>query len=225
MKALVIEDNPEIRAFVQKGLQYEGFLVDYAEDGETGLKKAFESDFDIIIVDLLLPKKDGAEFLKMFRDENKVTPIIILSAIHDQETKIKLLDLGADDYMEKPFSFTELLARIRVILRRMKNIAHKEIIQVGDLIVNPLTREVKRSGRVIKLRKKEFSLLEYLISRKDEVVNQSIILEHVWDFNSKALSNTVGSHISSLRQKLDRGHKKKLIHTVHGVGYKFSDDN
>lgn len=223
MKALVIEDNLEICTFVRKGLQYEGFIVDTAEDGKDGLHKALSNEFDIIILDLLLPKMDGAEVLTTFRSENHITPAIILSAIQDQDTKVKLLDLGADDYIEKPFSFTELLARIRVILKRMKMPLRRETIRIGDLEVNPLTREVKRNGKLIRLRKKEFALLEYLISYKGEVINHSVILEHVWDFNSKALSNTVGAHISSLRQKIDKGHKKKLIHTVHGVGYKLSD--
>ncbi|MBU1953684.1 response regulator transcription factor [Patescibacteria group bacterium] len=205
-----------------KGLQYEGCLVDTAEDGETGLQKALTGGFDVVVADLLLPKKDGMEFVKEFRAQNKETPIIILSAIRDQDTKVKLLDLGADDYMEKPFSFGELLARIRVILRRVKCIEHTEIMQIGDLFVNPLTREVKRNGKFIKLRKKEFALLSYLISHQEEVLNHAIILENVWDFNAKAFSNTVGAHISSLRGKIDKDHKRKLIKTVHGVGYMFS---
>lgn len=220
MKALIIEDNQEIVSFLRKGLQYENFLVDHAADGEIGLQKALNNSYDIVILDLLLPKLDGADFLRQFRKKNNHTPVIILTAIQDHETKIKLLDLGADDYLGKPFSFSELSARIRAILRRSKNFTKKEIIKIGDLMVNPITREVARNGRNIKLRKKEFALLEFLLNRPAEVVNQTMILEQVWDFNSKAHSNTVGTHISSLRRKVDKGYKKKLIHTIHGVGYK-----
>lgn len=225
MKALIIEDNTDIISFLRRGLQYENFLVDTAIDGETGLEKALNNHYDILIVDLLLPKLDGADFLRAFRKKDSSTPVIILTAIRDDETSIKLLDLGADDYLRKPFSFGELTARMRAILRRTKGLRKKEVVMVDDLIVDPFTREVSRGGKNIKLRKKEFALLEFLINHQNEVVSHATILEDVWDFNSDAMSNTVGSHVSSLRRKIDRGHKKNLIHTVHGVGYKFSPAN
>ncbi len=223
MKAFIIEDSLEIQAFIQKGLQYEGFIVDTAEDGVTGLKKALSNSYDIIVIDLLLPKMDGLEFLQDFRKKNITTPVLFLSAVHSEETKVKLLNLGADDYVEKPFSFNELMARIRALLRRSQGLSRgkKEVLEVGDLVLDPVTRTVTRNGVSIHLRRKEFALLEYLITHEGEVLNPTVILEHVWDFNSKALSNTVGAHISSLRQKVDKGFEKKLIHTVHGVGYKF----
>jgi len=222
MKALIVEDNEEIVSFVKKGLQFENFLVDSAEDGQVGLNKILANAYDILIVDLLLPKIDGVELLKSIRESGINTPAIILTAIHDSETKVKVLNLGADDYLEKPFSFTELLARIKAILRRAKTVPKNEVYQLDDLIVDPSTREVRRAGTNIKLRRKEFDLLEYLIRHKGEVINQTVIMEKVWDFNSNALSNTVGAHISSLRHKIDSDYKNKLIKTIHGVGYKIS---
>lgn len=223
MKAFIIEDSPEIQAFIQKGLQYEGFIVDTADNGEEGLQKALTNSYDIVIIDLLLPKMDGMEFLQEFRKKNTATPVLFLSAVHSEETKVKLLNLGADDYMEKPFSFNELIARVRALLRRTKSFSNSknDVLEVGDLVLDPVKRTVMRNGVSIYLRRKEFALLEYLIMHEGEVLNPAVILEHVWDFNSKALSNTVGAHISSLRQKVDKGFEKKLIHTVHGVGYKF----
>lgn len=195
-------------------------MVDSAEDGESGLEKAILNNYDIIILDLLLPKMDGAELIKKLREKKRDTPIIVVTAINDQENKIRLLNIGADDYIEKPFSFMELIARIRVILRRIRNAGIAEVIKVNDLVINPISREVRRNGKLIELRNKEFMLLEYLVQHCGEAVNHAVLLENVWDFNSSSLSNTVGTHISNLRKKVDRGFKKKLIQTVHGFGYK-----
>lgn len=222
MKALIVEDNEEIVSFVKKGLQFENFLVDAAEDGKVALSKIQTNSYDILIIDLLLPKIDGVELLKTIRESGVNTPAIVLTAIHDGETKVKVLNLGADDYLEKPFSFTELLARIKAILRRAKTVPKNEVYQLDDLVVDPSTRETRRAGKLLKLRRKEFDLLEYLIRHKGEVINQTVIMEKVWDFNSNALSNTVGAHISSLRRKIDGSARNKLIKTIHGVGYKIS---
>jgi DNA-binding response OmpR family regulator len=222
MKALIIEDNQEICCFIKKGLQYENFIVDTANDGETGLEKTEANSYDIIICDLLLPKMDGAEFIKKFREKKHSTVIIVITAIHDQESRIRLLNMGADDYLEKPFSFTELVARIRAILRRIQHSVPTESIKIDDLTINSRTREVKRGHKLIKLRNKEFSLLEYLVKHRGEAVNHTMILENVWDFNNSSLSNTVGTHISNLRKKIDRGFNNKLIQTVHGFGYRIS---
>jgi DNA-binding response OmpR family regulator len=222
LKALIIEDNREISSFIKQGLQYENFLVDTAENGETGLQKAIVNNYDVIILDLLLPKMDGTELIKRFREKKHETPIIVVTAVHDQENKIRLLNLGADDYIEKPFSFMELITRIRVILRRMSHSKNTGIIKINDLIINPVSREVRRSGKLIKLRNKEFMLLEYLVQHRGEAVNHAVILENVWDFNSSSLSNTIGTHMSNLRKKIDHGFKKQLIQTIHGFGYKIA---
>jgi DNA-binding response OmpR family regulator len=224
MKALVIEDNQEILSFLKNGLQYENFLVDAASDGEMALQKALNNNYDVFIVDLLLPKIDGMQFIEKMRTKGNTTPAIVLTAIKDPETKIKLLNMGADDFIEKPFSFNELLARIRTVLRRVKPQVKLEIYKMDNLIVNPMTREVTRGGKNIILTKKEFSLLEYLISHPNEAINQAVLLEKVWDFNKSAFSNTLGTHVSSLRRKIDKEFKKKLIKTVHGIGYKISDE-
>lgn len=224
MKVLVIEDHDDIAAFIKKGLQYERFLVDVASDGESALEKVKQNEYDIFIVDLLLPKIDGMEFLRLVREKGNNTPALVLTAIQDPETRIKLLNLGADDYLEKPFSFNELVARIHAILRRSRGVPKKSVLQVGDLVLNTSNREVIRGGKKIILRNKEFSLLEYFMSHVGEVVNRTTLLEKVWDFNATVSSNTIETHISMLRQKVDGGFKNKLIKTYHGVGYTISEE-
>lgn len=221
MKVLIIEDNEEISSFLKVGLQYENFLVDVACDGLIGLEKACSNGYDLFIVDLLLPHKDGREFLQTVRARGDQTPAIFLTALTDHETKVSILNSGADDYLQKPFSFNELLARIKAVLRRTKPVGDKEPLLVDDLLIHPMSREVKRGASIISLRKKEFDLLYFMASHKGQVLNPSQILEQVWDYNSFATTNTVGTHISNLRRKIDMGEGKKLIHTIHGVGYKF----
>ena len=220
MKVLIIEDNEEISSFLKVGLQYENFVVDIAADAIVGLEKATANDFDIYIIDLLLPHKDGKELLQILRKKGDTTPAIFLTAITDHETKIAILNSGADDYLQKPFSFNELVARIKAVLRRTRPIGDKEPLFIDDLSINPLSREVKRSGTIIPLRKREFDLLYFMASHQGEVLNPSQILEQVWDYNSFATTNTVGAHISNLRRKIDNESRNKLIHTIHGVGYK-----
>jgi len=220
MKVLIIEDNEEISSFLKVGLQYENFLVDVAGDGVVGLEKAFENNYDLYVVDLLLPHKDGKEFLQTVRKRGDETPAIFLTALTDHETKVAILNSGADDYLQKPFSFSELLARIKAILRRTKPVGAKEPLIIDDLSINPISREVKRGSKIIPLRKKEFDLLYFMASRQGQVLNPSQILEQVWDYNSFATTNTVGAHISNLRRKVDQISNNKLIHTIHGVGYK-----
>ncbi len=222
MKALIVEDNEDIISFLRIGLKYEGFLVDVASDGEAALEKTRDCCYNLIILDLVIPKIDGKDCLKRLRNEGVQVPVIVLSAIHDQNTKAELLDYGADDYISKPFSMTELVARIKAILRRSKNTTSVEVIKVEDLVINPSTQEVFRQEKRINLRKKEFALLYYLAKNKGKVIKHTQILEAVWDFNSSLLSNTVGTHISSLRKKVDNKHERKLIQTIHGTGYKIS---
>jgi two-component system OmpR family response regulator len=221
MKVLIIEDNEEISSFLKIGLQYENFLVDVAHDGVVGLEKAFTNAYDLYIIDLLLPHKDGREFLQAVRKKGDQTPAIFLTALTDHETKVSILNSGADDYLQKPFSFNELLARIKAVLRRTKPVGDKQPLLVGDLLIHPMSREVKRGNKLIHLRKKEFDLLYFMATHQGQVLNPSQILEQVWDYSSFVTTNTVGAHISNLRRKIDQSSSNKLIHTVHGVGYKF----
>lgn len=222
MKILITEDNPEILFFLKKGLQHESHLVDTADSGEEAWPKLLENNYDLIMLDLLLPGMSGLELLEKIRGHNITTPLIILSAIPDSETKVKLLRAGADDYIEKPFSFSEILARIQAIFKRHNPSSPEKtiILKTEDLLLNPITREVYRGERRIPLRKKEFALLEYLMQHSGEAINQSVLFQQVWGFKSSVNSNTLNSHISSLRKKVDGISTTKLIQTVHGFGYK-----
>ena len=218
MRILVVEDDKKVASFIKKGLTEEHYAVDVAYDGEDGLYWAKQNDYDIIILDIMLPKKNGMKVCKELRDSNVNTPIIMLTAKDTLKDKISGLNEGADDYLTKPFSFEELLARIRALLRR--NQQYKaEILKVADLEFDPLNRKVTRAGKKITLSGKEYSLLEYLMRNKGKVVKETMIIEHVWDRNFDSFSNVVNVYIHHLREKIDQGFSKKLIHTVRGVGY------
>jgi len=221
MRILVIEDEHKIANSIKKGLEQEAFAVDVAYEGETGYDLASTEDYDAIILDLLLPGIDGMTICKKLREEKIHTPILILTAKGQLEDKIEGLNAGADDYLVKPFAFEELLARIRALIRRPKESFFGEL-KVKDLVLNSQTFEVRRGGRKIKLSKKEFSLLEYLMKHKGQVVSKDQIISHVWDYDSDILPNTVEVYIGYLRDKIDRPFPKKpaLIHTVRGFGYK-----
>ena len=223
MRILVIEDEHKIANSIKKGLEQEAFAVDVAYEGETGYDLASTEDYDAIILDLLLPGIDGMTICKKLREEKIHTPILILTAKGQLEDKIEGLNAGADDYLVKPFAFEELLARIRALIRRPKESFFGEL-KVKDLVLNSQTFEVRRGGRKIKLSKKEFSLLEYLMKHKGQVVSKDQIISHVWDYDSDILPNTVEVYIGYLRDKIDRPFPKKpsLIHTVRGFGYKIS---
>lgn len=219
MRILIVEDEKDINNFIKVSLEAECFAVDSAEDGEAGSYLARTNDYDIIILDNMLPKKNGVEIIKEIRKEGKTVPVIMLSVRSETTTKVDLLNSGADDYLTKPFSFQELLARIRALLRRPKNI-EKDIINIEDLTVDYVKHKVKRAKEEIYLTKKEFMLLEYLLRNKGTVLSRGMILEHVWDMNADPFSNTVESHILNLRKKIDLPDKNKLIHTIPGRGYK-----
>lgn len=222
MKILIVEDHADVASLLKRGLEYERFTVDMAEDGQEALEMLRQISYELVILDLMLPKVDGIEVLEKVRSQGNNTPILVLTAVADQDTKVKLLHAGADDYLEKPFLFNELLARVHAIIRRSTQAPKKQVLQVGELLLNPATREVFRGKEKIVLRKKEFMLLEYLMRYPGEVISRTDLLEHVWDFNSDVFSNTIETHIVSLRSKLDKGHKHKLVETVHGVGYKLN---
>jgi DNA-binding response OmpR family regulator len=220
MKILFVEDDIVTANFLMRGLQYEGYIVEHAKDGREGLEKIIYGSFDCVILDLMLPNMSGEEVLKEVRAKKKTVPIIVLTAIQDSETKIKLLNSGADDYLLKPFSFVELIARIKALSRRTNsNKSSDEILRFDDLKMIPRLHKVIRGDKTIKLRLKEYDLLEYLMRHPDEVVTRGTLIEKVWDYNAKIFSNTVDSHISILRKKINKGFREKYIKTIHGVGY------
>lgn len=220
MKALIIEDEPGIVNFLLRGLTSEGYKVDHVDDGAEALKLMKKRPFDVVILDLILPGISGEEILEEMRQRKDSTPVIILTSVNDVEVKTRVLNSGADDYLVKPFSFVELLARLASVLRRAKNYQpDSEELVVGDLKMIPDRHLVTRKGKTIPLRLKEYALLAYLMRNRDRVIPRSTLVEQVWDYNAQLFSNTVDSHISLLRKKINKGFKQKLIDTVHGVGY------
>jgi two-component system, OmpR family, response regulator len=219
MRVLLVEDDERIALFVVKGLREAGFAVDHATDGEDGLHLALTETYDAAIVDVMLPKLDGLSLIAEIRKHERNTPVIILSAKRSVEDRIKGLQTGSDDYLTKPFSFSELLARLQALIRRANNISEATRLTVADLTMDLLAREVTRSGRKIDLQPREFSLLEYLMRSAGRVVSKTMIMEHVWDLNFDPQTNIVESRISILRDKVDENFEKRLIHTVRGAGY------
>ena len=219
MRILVVEDDLKISSFIVKGLKAEGYAVDQAADGEMGSELALTEPYDAAIVDLMLPKLDGLSLIGRMRKMKVRTPVIILSAKGTIEDRVKGLQIGSDDYITKPFAFSELLARVQALIRRASGLAEPTSLHVSDLSMNLLTREVVRSGRSIELRPIEFSLLEYLMRNAGRVVTKTMIMEHVWNYNFDPQTNVVEARICRLRDKIDRDNAHKLIHTVRGVGY------
>jgi len=221
MRILVVDDEKKILNFLKLSLEAEYFIVDTAEDGEKGSYLARTNDYDLIILDNILPQKTGLQVCNDIRTKGKSTPILMLSIKSEVLSKVELLDAGADDYLTKPFSLEELLARIRALLRRPKQI-EGEILRIDDLRLDTKSYTVKRGKKEVYLTRKEFALLEYLMKHQDIVLSRGMILEHVWDMNADPFSNTIESHILSLRRKIEFNSKRKLIHTVSGRGYKIS---
>jgi two-component system OmpR family response regulator len=219
MRILLVEDDLKIASFIIKGLKATGYAIDHAADGEEGLHLALTEPYDTAIIDIMLPKIDGLTLIERMRKEKVNTPVIILSAKDSIDDRVKGLQTGGDDYLTKPFAFSELLARVQALIRRAGGISEPTQLNVGDLSINLLTREVTRGGRKIELQPLEFSLLEYLVRNKGRIVSKTMIMEHVWDYNFDPQTNVVEVRISRLRDKIDRGVDKKLIHTVRGVGY------
>jgi heavy metal response regulator len=222
MRVLVVEDDGNIADVIRRGLSEQHYSVDVATDGEEGAFLALTSDYDVIILDIMLPKKNGWLVCKEIREQGSKSPIIMLTALDSVEDKIKGLDWGADDYLTKPFHFGELLARVRSLVRRQSEQKTSEI-HVADLVIDTALRSVKRGNQQINLSAKEFALLEYLVMNKDHVVTRQMISEHVWDMNFDPQSNVIDSFVRFLRQKIDKGFSSSLIHTVRGVGYRFSE--
>jgi DNA-binding response OmpR family regulator len=224
MRVLVIEDEHKIANSIKKGLEQEAFAVDVAYDGEYGYDLAVTEDYDVIVLDLMLPRLSGLEVCRRLRQEGVHTPILILTAKGQVQEKVEGLNAGADDYLVKPFSFVELLARVRALIRRPKETL-PTILTYKDLTLDTLSFEVKRAGKPIKLSKKEFALLQYLLRNQGKTVTKDQIISHVWDFDADILPNTVEAFIGSLRKKIDRPFKDRppLIHTVRGFGYRLGE--
>jgi len=218
MRILVVEDDPSVSGFITKGLREEQYAVDLATDGEDGFAMAESNPYDLIILDVMLPKLDGFSVCRRLRASRHTTPILLLTARDTVDDRVKGLDTGADDYLTKPFAFAELLARIRALLRRgaSQGTAH---LKIADLELDPVTHKVWRDGQDISLTNKEYALLEFLMRNAGRVLTRTAITEHVWDMHYEAVTNFVDVHIKTLRQKIDRDRSLPLIHTVRGVGY------
>ncbi|MGD2296012.1 MAG: response regulator transcription factor [Candidatus Aminicenantes bacterium] len=223
MRILVVEDDKKVAAFLQKGLREEQYAVDVCYDGEDAVYEAQTIPYDVIILDIMLPKKDGFTICKELRENKVLTPILMLTAKDSLDDKVTGLSEGADDYLTKPFSFEELLARIRALLRRSQEYK-TGILKAGDLELDPLKRTVRKAGTPVALTGKEYALLEYLLRNKGRIVSQSKIIEHVWDRNYDGASNIVNVHINHLREKIDKDSQVKLIRTVRGQGYTIDED-
>jgi DNA-binding response OmpR family regulator len=219
MRILLVEDEQQLIDFLKVSLEAEGFAVDTSTDGEKGLFQAQTNEYDLIILDYILPKLDGRQICQKIREEGKTTPIIMLTVKSEISSKVDLLELGVDDYLTKPYSFTELLARIKAVLRRPHTII-SQTLQLDDLILDPEKYTIKRGDNDIYLTRKEFALLEFLMRNVGKVLTRAVIMEHVWDMNADPFSNTIESHIMNLRKKIDRNYKTKLLHTIPNRGYK-----
>ncbi len=218
MRILVIEDEKKVASFIKKGLEEEHYAVDTAYDGEIGLYMADVNEYDLIVLDLMIPKIDGLEVLKRIRSSKNNVPILILTAKNTVEDIVKGLDSGCDDYLTKPFNFMVFLARIRALLRREK-IEKEPLIKIANVILSPVTHKVTRSGSEIELTSKEYALLEYFMRNPDRVLTRTMISEHVWDYHFDSLTNVVDVYVNYLRKKIDKDFEPKLIHTIRGVGY------
>ena len=219
MRILVAEDDRPVASFLKKGLEAEHYAVDIVPDGQEALYMAEEYDYDLLLLDLVLPKMDGLQVLRQIRTLKKNLPVLVLTGRTRVEDRVKGLDIGADDYMIKPFAFRELTARVRALLRR-GNIPGGFTLQVEDLEMNLVERTVRRGERKIELTPKEFALLEYLMRNQRRAVSRPMIIEHVWNFSFDTMTNVVDVYINYLRKKVDEGMEQKLIHTVRGVGYR-----
>lgn len=222
MRVLVVEDEDKLANIIARGLKAEGFAVDIAGDGELGLQQALDHNYDVIILDIMLPRLSGTEVLRAVRQKNSHVPIIMLTARDTVGDKVKHIDMGADDYLTKPFAFSELLVRVRALLRRTP-VQRVDTLTVADLEIDRLGRLTKRKGKRIELSTKEYSLLEYMAQNAGRVLSRNMIIEHVWDQSFEGLTNIVDVYIRQLRNKIDDGHDTKLIRTVRGTGYMLSD--
>jgi two-component system, OmpR family, response regulator len=219
MRALVVEDDATISDFVARGLREAGFAVDTAADGDAALNLVRQHPYDVAIIDLMLPRRDGLSVIDEIRRQGIATPVLILSARRSVDDRVKGLQAGGDDYLTKPFAFAELLARVQALVRRATRTPEPTTLTVDEIVLDLLSRRVTRAGKPIDLRPREFSLLEYLMRNAGRVISKTMILSHVWEYNFDPQTNIVDVLISRLREKIDRPFDRKLLHTVRGVGY------
>jgi DNA-binding response OmpR family regulator len=219
MRVLLIEDDRTIADFVMRGLREAGFVVDHEADGEAGLEAALQQPYDVAIVDLMLPRRDGLSVIDALRKRGAATPVLILSARRSVDDRVKGLQAGGDDYLTKPFAFAELLARVQALVRRASRSPEPTTLTVEDLVLELLSRRVTRGGTALDLRPREFALLEYLMRNAGKVVSKTMILSHVWDYRFDPQTNIVDVLVSRLREKIDRPFERKLLRTLRGVGY------
>lgn len=219
MRVLVIEDDREAADYVVRGLKESGYTVDHAADGEDGLEMGLRGDYDVLVVDRMLPLRDGLSVVQAIRDHGKQTPVLFLSALGEVNDRVKGLKAGGDDYLVKPFAFVELLARLEALVRRHQPIEVVTELQVGDLKLDLLSRRVVRGGMPIDLQPREFRLLEYLMKHAEQVVTRTMLLENVWEYHFDPQTNVIDVHISRLRAKIDKNFDQPLLHTVRGAGY------
>jgi two-component system OmpR family response regulator len=219
MRVIIVEDDERTASFIMKGLKQAAFAVDHASDGEDGLFMLLNESYDAAVVDIMLPKIDGLTLINKLRKKKVMTPVVILSAKKTVDDRIKGLQAGGDDYLVKPFAFSELLARIQALIRRSSSSSEPTTLTVGDLSLDVVKRKVFRGEKEIELQSREFSLLEYLMRNAGKVVSKTMIMEHVWDYNFDPQTNVVEARICRLRDKVDRSFSNKLIHTIRGAGY------
>lgn len=220
MNVLVIEDEPKVASFIKQGLEEQSVSVALADDGNKGYALAKSNDFDVIIMDLMLPHINGFELCKKLRNDGMLTPVLMLTALNTTDEKVKGFDCGADDYLVKPFDFKELTARIKALKKRKNEIVQKaQILKVGDLTLDMDARVVKRDGKRIDVTQKEYALLEYMMKNTNKVISRNEIAQHVWGVDFDTRTNVIDVYINFLRKKVDKDHKVKLIHTVIGMGY------
>ena len=219
MRALLVEDDATIAEFVVRGLREAGYAVDHESDGEAGLARAVAAPYDVAIVDVMLPKRDGLSLIEELRRRGVATPVLILSARRSVDDRVRGLQTGGDDYLTKPFAFAELIARVQALVRRATRAPEPTTLTFDDVALDLLSRRVTRAGAPIDLRPREFALLEYLMRNAGKVVSKTMILSHVWEYNFDPQTNIVDVLVSRLREKIDRPFEKKLLHTVRGVGY------
>ena len=224
MRILLVEDDPDTARHVQRGLTESMHVVDHTDNGNDGLGRALTEHYDVIIVDRMLPGRDGISLIKALRETNQRLPILILSALGDTDDRVAGLKAGGDDYLAKPFAFSELLARVEALQRRTQQDVVTTTLQVGDLTVDLLSREVRRANQLISLQPREYRLLLYLVQHANQVVTRTMLLETVWDYHFDPQTNVIDVHISRLRSKIDRDFDSPLLHTVRGAGYVISED-
>ncbi len=223
MRVLIIEDDVETALFLQKALKESGHTVDLAHDGDDGLAIARDGGHDVLIVDRMLPKQDGLSLVKTLRAEGVRTPVLFLSALGAVDDRVKGLKAGGDDYLTKPYAFTELLARIEALVRRVEPQEAQTRYQVGDLVIDRLAHRVTRAGEPVVLQPREYRLLEYMMRNAGQVVTRTMLLENVWDYHFDPQTNVIDVHVSRLRGKIDKGFDRPLLHTIRGAGYMLRD--